>query len=66
MVLCVTNIDEMLVLSEDMAQAKRMVELHLTVGSIDKAHLPVTYLTLKLHGFFIHYDKPIVARVSNN
>ena len=60
-VLGVANIDEVLVFSEHVAQAKRVVELHLAVRAIDETHLSISDLTFELHGFFIYEDKAVIA-----
>ena len=63
MILGVTNINEVLVLTEDMAQALWMVELHFVIVAIYKSHLAISNLTLKLHSFFVNDQHPVIARI---
>ena len=61
MVLRVAKVDEVLVLTEDMTHALRVVELRLVVKTIYEANLAVSDLVLKLHGIFIYNDYTVVG-----
>ena len=63
MVLRVAKVDEVLILSEDMAHALRMMELRLVVLTINKANFTVSNLILELHGIFIYNDYTVVSRI---
>lgn len=56
----------MLVLSENVAQTLRMMELCLIVGSVDEANFAITNLVFKFHGVFIDNNDAIVRSVSNH
>ena len=53
----------MLILTEDMAHALRVVELRLVVLSINKANFTVSNLILELHGIFIYNDNTVISRI---
>lgn len=63
MVLRVAKVDEVLILTEDMAHALRVMELGLVIQTIHKANLSVSNLILKLHRIFIYYDNTVVCRI---
>jgi len=52
-VLSITQVQEVLVFSEDMAQALGLMELCFIVASIDQAYPSVADLIFKLHCIFI-------------
>ena len=66
MVLRVAKVDEVLVLTEDVAHALRVMKLRLVVLSINKANFAVSNLILKLHGIFIDDDYAVVGRVCDD
>ncbi len=66
MVFRVTEVDEMLVLSVDMAQALRVVKLSLVVSTVHQTNLAVSDLILKSHCVFIDYNDSIICGVCNN
>ena len=53
----------MLILTEDMTHALRVMELRLVVQTINKANLAVSNLILELHGIFIYNDYTVVGRI---
>ena len=53
-VLRVAKVDEVLILTEDMAHALRVMELGLVIQTVHKANLSVSNLILKLHRIFIY------------
>ena len=59
----VAEIDEMLVLSVDMAQALWVVKLSLIVSTVYQPNLPVSDLILKCHCVFIDNNYSIVCGV---
>ena len=66
MVLCVAQIDEMLVLTENVAQALRVMELRLRIVSIDQANLSVSDLFFKLHCLFVDQHDTVISSVRYN
>ena len=66
MILCVADVYEVLVLTENVAEALRMMELRLIIVSIDKADLTVSYLLIKLHCLLIHQDNTIIGSVRDH
>ena len=66
MVFRITKVDEVLVLSEHVAHALRVMELCFSVVAIDEANLAITDLVFKLHSVLIDKDDSVVSSVSNN
>jgi len=66
MVFRITKVDEVLVLSEHVAHALRMMELCFSVVAIDEANLAITDLVFKLHSVLVDKDDSVVSSVSNN
>ena len=66
MVLAVTQVEEVLVLSENVAHALRVMELSFIICTIDKANFTVANLGFKLHRIFIYEDQAIVSCVCDN
>ena len=64
MIFRVTEIDKMLILSIDMAQALWVMKLSLIVSTIYQTNLAVSDLILKCHCVFIDYNHSIICRVS--
>ena len=56
MILGVANVEEMLVLTEDVTQALRVVELSLIERTVDQTNLAVSNLFLEAHGPLINHD----------
>ena len=63
MVLGVADVDEVLVLSEDVAQSLWVVKLHFAIRTVNESHLPVAHLLLELHRFFIDYQHTVITGV---
>ena len=66
MVLCIAHIDEVLVLTENVAEALWVMELRLGIVSIDKANLSVSDLLFKLHCFFVDQHDTVIGCVRHN
>lgn len=66
MVFSVTQVQVVLVLSKNVTDALRMMELRLIVAAIYQADLAVTNLVLKLHRIFVDHHKSIVGSVGHN
>ena len=63
MILRVADVYEVLVFTENVAEALGMMELRLIIVSIDKADLAVSNLLIELHCFLIHEDDTIIGSV---
>ena len=66
MVFTITDVQEVLILSEDVTHSLRVMELRLIVCPIDKAYFPVADLVLELHRVLIDDHESIVGRVGDN
>ena len=64
-VLAVAQVQEVLVLSEDMAHALRVMELRLVVGTVDESNFSVANLVLKLHRILVYEHDAIVGRIGD-
>mgnify|MGYP000998511387 CR=1 FL=1 len=62
-VLGVAQVNEVLVLAEDVAEAVRVVELGLAVVAVDEPDLAVADLRLESHRFFVDHEHAVVRRV---
>ena len=56
MILRVTQVQEVLILSEHVTQSLRMVELSLVVRPVDQTNLAVSDLVFELHRLLVDYD----------
>ena len=65
-VLCVAKVQEVLILPENVAEALRMMELSLVVGTIDQANLAIADLVFKLHRLLVNNYKSVVCRVNDH
>lgn len=65
-ILCVTEVNEVVALPEDVTQALRVMELGFQVLTIDEADLSISDLLFELHSFFIDYDDSIVGCVRHD
>ena len=54
MILCITDVNEVLVFTENVAEALWVVKLCFIVITINQADLTVSDLLIKLHCFFVH------------
>jgi len=63
-VLRITEVYEVLILSKNVAQTLRVMELRLSVGSIDEADFAIANLVFKFHCVFIDNNDAIVRSVS--
>jgi hypothetical protein len=65
-ILCVTEVKEMLFISEDVADALRVMEACLVVGSIDQANQAIANGVDELMSLCIHNHDPVVAGVADH
>ena len=65
-ILSVTQVQVVLVLSKDVADALRVMKLCLAVAAIYQANLAVTDLVLKLHRIFIDHHESVVGCVGHH
>ena len=63
-VLWITEVYEVLILSENVTQTLRVMKLCLCVGSVDQADFAIADLVFKFHGVFIDNNYAIVRCVS--
>ena len=66
MIFAVTDVQKVLVLSEHVTHALRVMELRLIVCAIDKTNLSVANLVLKFHRILIDEHNPVIRSIRNN
>ena len=66
MILCITDVNEVLVFTENVAEALWVVKLCFIVITVNQADLTVSDLLIKLHCLFVHQHNSIVSCVRNH
>jgi len=66
MIFCITDIYEMLILSEDMTKSLRVMELYFAVATVYETYFSVANLAFTFHSVFIDYQYTIISRIAYN